>query len=410
MPLSYDKTRVLYISYDGILEPLGQSQVLSYLQGLSSDFNITLISFEKKSYWTQTAQRQRIKKTVQEAGIQWVPLRYHKRPNPLVTLYDVLSGIIISFFLVIKHKIRIIHARSYIASLIALPVSRLLPVKFIFDMRGFWADERVERGIWEKKHFMYTLFKNLERHYFIQSDIIISLTQSGVDRIKEFPFMSSNQSKFHVIPTCTQLNFFRPMNKGEINQNDKNRPFSIGHVGSVDTAYLFEPVLEVFKILKDQYHDTKLTVLNRGAHAYIKECLEKHSISDDQVVVKEVEHQLMPEEMNKMDVGIFFIKPGFAIDGSLPTKLGEFLACGKPCLCGTVNRDVDQILEKEKVGVIVKGNTKQDYDDAVRSLIHLIEDPDLEQRCRKTAEKYFSLESGIKTIKDIYRSLSMGSS
>ena len=43
------KKKVLYISYDGIMEPLGYSQVLKYLEHLSTDFDITLISYEKSS-------------------------------------------------------------------------------------------------------------------------------------------------------------------------------------------------------------------------------------------------------------------------------------------------------------------------------------------------------------------------
>jgi len=41
--------RVLYISYDGALEPLGQSQIIAYLKGLSlsSGTEFTLITFEK---------------------------------------------------------------------------------------------------------------------------------------------------------------------------------------------------------------------------------------------------------------------------------------------------------------------------------------------------------------------------
>ena len=40
---------VLYLSYDGMTDPLGQSQVLPYIIGLSQEgFQFTLISFEKK--------------------------------------------------------------------------------------------------------------------------------------------------------------------------------------------------------------------------------------------------------------------------------------------------------------------------------------------------------------------------
>jgi hypothetical protein len=41
--------KLLYVSYDGILEPLGQSQILSYLEKLSLSNKIYLLTFEKKN-------------------------------------------------------------------------------------------------------------------------------------------------------------------------------------------------------------------------------------------------------------------------------------------------------------------------------------------------------------------------
>ena len=39
---------ILYLSYDGLTDPLGQSQILPYLAGLSeAGYTITIISFEK---------------------------------------------------------------------------------------------------------------------------------------------------------------------------------------------------------------------------------------------------------------------------------------------------------------------------------------------------------------------------
>jgi len=43
MPL----TPTLYLTRNGLLEPLGQSQVMAYLRGLSRDYKITLITYEK---------------------------------------------------------------------------------------------------------------------------------------------------------------------------------------------------------------------------------------------------------------------------------------------------------------------------------------------------------------------------
>ena len=41
-------SEILYLSYDGLLEPLGESQVVSYLERLSPPYQLTVVSFEKE--------------------------------------------------------------------------------------------------------------------------------------------------------------------------------------------------------------------------------------------------------------------------------------------------------------------------------------------------------------------------
>ena len=43
------QNKILYLSYDGILEPLGYSQVFKYVEKLSKDFDISIVSFEKSA-------------------------------------------------------------------------------------------------------------------------------------------------------------------------------------------------------------------------------------------------------------------------------------------------------------------------------------------------------------------------
>lgn len=46
--MSAQPNGLLYVSYDGMLEPLGQSHVLAYLEKLAPDRCVHLISFEKE--------------------------------------------------------------------------------------------------------------------------------------------------------------------------------------------------------------------------------------------------------------------------------------------------------------------------------------------------------------------------
>src|SRR5262249_17279107 len=111
---------VLYISYDGILEPLGYSQVLSYLKVLARGCRICLVSFEKQQDWNKVAERERLSEEISLSGITWVPLRYHKRPSALATAWDILQGISVGGFLLLRHRLRIVHARSYVPAVMAL--------------------------------------------------------------------------------------------------------------------------------------------------------------------------------------------------------------------------------------------------------------------------------------------------
>jgi hypothetical protein len=131
---------VAYVSYDGIGEPLGQSQVLAYLERLAGAVEITLLSFEKRGTVNEA-----LRSRVNAAGIRWLPLRYHKRPPVLSTLWDVVRGTCV-LVLVSRRRPDIVHARSYVPALIFLLARPLSGAKFLFDIRGFWVDERVAGG------------------------------------------------------------------------------------------------------------------------------------------------------------------------------------------------------------------------------------------------------------------------
>jgi hypothetical protein len=129
---------VLYISYDGLMEPLGQSQVWQYLSGLSANHQIILLSYEKVSDWANESEKARIKTAVRAKGVIWVPLRYHSKPSAIATAFDIALGIVVSVYLVLRHRIKIVHARSYVPSVIALSLKKMLGIKYLFDMRSFW--------------------------------------------------------------------------------------------------------------------------------------------------------------------------------------------------------------------------------------------------------------------------------
>lgn len=393
---------VLYISYDGLMEPLGQSQVWQYLAGLSVNHKIVLMSFEKSADWENEAEKSRIRAEVKSKGVIWVPLRYHSKPSALATLFDIFTGIVVGSYLVMRHRIKIVHARSYVSSVIALLLKKILGVKYIFDMRGFWADERIDGGIWPKGSRLYRVAKWFEKKFLLNADVVVSLTHTAVQDMRSFSYMQGVEQKFVVIPTCVNLRLFHPA-VTTIKQNADE--FVLGYVGSVGTWYLFDEALRTFVTLLKLKPQARLLIINRNEHDFIRERMAALGVDAAKVELKSAAHREVVQAIHQMDACVFYIKQAFSKRASAPTKFGELLGCGVPCISNSGVGDTESILEGENVGVVLRSFDDAAHLQGVEALLKLVADTDVKPRCIKVANQYFALEQGVKNYDQIYREL-----
>lgn len=393
-------TGIVYISYDGMLEPLGQSQVLAYLKRLSDDRRIHLISFEKAEDWLNIKERERIELDIAKAGIVWHPLRYHKRPTALATAWDIVCGIGLGLWLVLHHRLCIVHARSYVPSVMALAIKRVTGIKYIFDMRGFWADERVDGNLWPRTGRMYRVAKGFERRFLLGADHVVSLTHAAVTEMQHFPYLQGHMPPLTVIPTCADLGRFKPMLR-----DPKSVGFVLGYVGSAGTWYLFDEVVACFSELLRMRPSARFLIINRGEHAYIRERLAAAGVPTDSVELRSATHTEVPQQIARMDAGIFFIRSVFSKQASAPTKLAELLGCGIPCLGNSGVGDMSAVLEGERVGVALKSFDITALTNGLEALLQLVDDPATRARCVQAAQKHFSLDEGVRRYVSVYEKL-----
>ncbi|MBJ6978102.1 glycosyltransferase [Luteimonas sp. MC1895] len=391
----------LYVSYDGMLEPLGQSQVLAYLERLAGDRPIHLLSFEKPQDWAELDKRRALAARIAAAGIHWHPRRYHKRPSALATAWDVLVGIVSGLWLARRHRIGIVHARSYVPAVIALVLKRLAGVKFVFDMRGFWADERVDGGLWPRDGRMYWVAKWFEQRFLLAADHVVSLTHAAVVEMQSFDYLKGRMPPVTVIPTCADLARFRPHSRPP----GSSGAFTLGYVGSAGTWYLFDEVVVIFSRLRQLRPDARLRVVNRHEHDYICQRLVAGGVDLAAVDLLSAGHDQVPEEMARMDAGIFFYKPSYSRAACAPTKLGEFLGCGIPCMSNQGVGDMAQVLEGEGVGVAIDAFDSATLDAGLQRLLALVADSATKDRCVAAAHRHFSLQEGVERYRQVWTSV-----
>jgi glycosyltransferase involved in cell wall biosynthesis len=384
---------ILYISYDGMLEPLGQSQVLAYLEQLTAGHRIHLISFEKPEDMNPAA-RKAMKDRIRAAGIDWHPLRYHRRPSALATAWDIAVGSCIAAFLVLRHRLRLVHARSYVAALMALPLKQLLGRKFLFDMRGFWADERVDGGIWPRGSRLYRLAKSLERRFLLAADEVVTLTHASAAEIRRFDYLKVRQPPITVIPTCADLDRFsrRPT---------APHPFTFGFVGATTWA-LFDSVLACFREIADIIPGARLLIVNRGEHDFIHARLAALDIAEGQFDLVAADHRDMPALISRMDAAAAIRRAAYSQIACSPTKLGEYLGCGIPCLVNPGVGDVVDIVEADRTGIVLRAADDGSIREAAAGLVALAREDGIAERCVAAAHRRFALTDGVNAYRGIY--------
>lgn len=397
---------VLYISYTGLTDPLGASQVLQYVLALGrSGHRMTVLSFEKPEALADPARMTAVRTQCQAAGIDWHPRTWHNRPvGILATLYDLATGQRHAIRLAREVGAQVVHCRSYIAGMMGLAVKRATGARYIFDMRGFWPDERVDGGIWRAGSPVYNYFKRVERRLFTGADHVVSLTRAGVREFETFDYLRDRVPPSSVIPTCTNLDLFTP------GPGADDGAFTLGYVGSVGSWYLFDAVALAVARAFEMRPDARFLVVTRGNHDKVRAALARAGADLDRVEVRAASFDEVPGQITRMDAGLFFIRPAWSKRASCPTRMGEFLACGKPCLANGGVGDVDEDLKETGTGIALPpldldGVDLSGLDDALPRLFAMATDPEMPARCRAAAEARFSLAGGVAEYDRIYRRL-----
>lgn len=391
--------KVLYLTYDGLTDPLGQSQVLPYLAGLSRlGHEIHIVSFEKPVAYNRLGSV--LEASCKAAGLAWYPLKYHKHPPILSTIYDVLRMYHRAASLASAGKFDWVHCRSYLPALAGARLKRKFGVMFLFDMRGFWADERVEGGLWNLDNPLYRLiynyFKRREKMLLSMADKIVCLTENAARLLEDW---GVPPSKIDTIPTCVDLANFNPEAldpKRVAGLRDElglsREDFVLLYLGSLGTWYRMDDMLAFFDELKMSQPGAKFLVVSRDSWPFKNR---------EDVIVRAADYGDVPLYLSLASASVMFIHPSFSKIGSSATKMGELLAMGVPIFCNLGWGDMDRFKPEDGVLAIADFKTSE-YRKVVVDFLERKYD---RQLLRKTALRYFNLPGGIQKYNDLYQYL-----
>lgn len=368
---SYKNFDLTYITIDSLSEGVGSSQITPLISRLStSGLKICLISFEKQ------APSNEIKNRILSLGVEWKLHPFGSSGligglNRLNTLRRIIP------------KTNLIHARSDIPAVAGIS-SDQAPV--LWDVRSLWADQKV------------MIHKNL-----IHSSLYHSYRR--LERIAAHRSLGMSTLTSAVVPILEDRNIKLPAHRAVV-------PTAVDLSRFLLSLYFPQITAALFSGTYNDYYDLDLSARFIG-ELRKKINIEVHwarPLESNKTKLGVGESKVIPSSQLEMSslipnysfgMSVCRLDAGPSLTAAMPTKIGEFLACGRPVVVNKGLGDMDAFINEFNAGVILDG-TSINLVESAEKLISLIADPDTPKRCRALAEKYFSMDSGAEKYIDLY--------
>lgn len=404
---------ILFISHDGMTDPLGQSQVIPYLQGISRSgpYHFYILSLEKNEAFLKN--KSIIEQSLNNYNITWVPLPYHNKPPVFSTLYDNIQLKKTAAKLHNQHTIHMVHTRSGMPALIGLWLKKKYGIKFLHDIREFYADGRIDGKMWNLKNPLYNIiyryFKKKEKEEIQYCDGINCLTHAAERIIKKYPYYNS-RIPLQVIPCSVDLNLFDPEKYDEATITSLKESVGIqqneivfSYLGSIGGYYLTEEMIRFCKRVAQKINHVKFLFISPHRHEQILAAATQYGLPTEKVITVNAKRAEVPQWLAISNYSFFFIKQAFSKLSSSPTKHAEIMAMGVPVITNNGVGDLEEIISQTSTGFVIKDFSNASFEEVIeqiKSSHHF--NP---QAIRSEAEKYYALPKAIEKYTALYKAV-----
>lgn len=404
------KCSSLFITYDGLLDPLGGSQILPYLKAIATrEDHLHVLSFEKPERYALAADV--LREALSQTSIRWTPLVFTRRGGTAGKVWDLVRMQLAACRIAARIQPSVVHARSHAPAQAAWLIKVLFRARFLFDCRGLWVDERVDKGGWVLANpwhrLQYRTYKWIEKFLFARVDHMVVLTEAVIPEVLRLGV--PNRDKLTVIPCCADFRHFQlsTTQSRKIARLECNIPEArlvLGYLGSVGRMYMPERFLRLVELARARHPSLEVLVLTPDQEKF-QQLIQEHlpAALHPHVHIRSANRNQVARWLPAMDLLVSLIQPSYARMGSSPTKLAESWATGIPAICNRGVGDVAALVAELDAGMVINADSDPDLSIAADFLPSLLEKGGA--RLREAAQGRLSLDMASDRYLQIYTSL-----
>ena len=380
--------RVVYVSHNEIDNGLVRSQVLPYLRVMAErhDIQARLITFERGGGFPEG----------EFPRDRWTGIRARSGSGLAAKLLDMLAGVMAAGRAVVGHRAHLVHARSYLPAAIALIVRLLTRRPYVFDMRGFLAEEYRDVGYWTARDLRYRALRLAERPLLRGASGIVCPTTEAERRLRSEYSVETKGAPVVVLPSMVDLDRFRTLDQRAAEP-------TLVYSGTLGSWYMLDEMLRVYAAAQTRVPQLRFLIVTRSAASLVEDALSRTRIDASGVSVRPAAYAEMPGILAAAHVGIALVRQVRSKLTASALKIAEYLACGLPVVVNAGLGDIAAQVERARAGHIVPDYGDDMLHRAGDAIVSLLDDEAARRRARGLAESEYDLREGARRYADLYR-------
>jgi glycosyltransferase involved in cell wall biosynthesis len=255
-------------------------------------------------------------------------------------------------------------------------ISRLKRCPLVFEVRDLWPESLLASGIGREDSLLIRSLERLASFLYRRCDRIAVVTEAFKDNLTTRRGLPAE--KIDVVENGVETELFSPEKDGAaIRQvNGLDGKFVVSYIGTMGYAHGLDIIIQAACRLKEALPEALFLLVGEGAEKDQLRALAEKERLGNILFLDQQPRQTIPLFINASDVCLVLLRNAELFTTVLPSKMLEFMACGRPVVLG-VDGQARKILGQAEAGIYINPG---DPEALARAVMDLYRDPTLRSR------------------------------
>lgn len=233
-------------------------------------------------------------------------------------------------------------------------IARLKRVPFVFEVRDLWPESLEGVGLGANHSTIYKVVAGIVRYLYRHSDHIVVVTPAFKEYLNKT--WGVPLAKMSIVVNGVETEKFTPVAKSEELLRGFGVPegnFIASYIGTMGMAHGLDTVLKVAEHLRAQAPNVTLLLVGDGGNREDLMKIAEARQLKNVIFTGQQPRERIPEIISSSDVCLALLKNQDVFKTVIPTKMLEFMSCGRPVVLA-VGGQAEQILLEAKAGISVQ--------------------------------------------------------